>query len=315
MEVTVKTFSEVAESAPPSPYPHYDGGTLRRLRAQALTWRDSGFFGPGITDKLDTLLVADIVCKGNLPLSITSPILGNVSWLEDCTLLSIAPDVNWSEDLPIVMQALPHDFTVLRSTNKPDDNRCNILLQAKVYDPTKPLNSKQRADINRAVSSLVDVTVSFDGSPSDEHLLQGVRRWNRHGYSGDYFLWQWMWVKVAGKTVHIVGPGYEAWAGLVCYGDFNVFTAYHTTGDVPSGIGTAILNLLLVTHGKKVPTVLTIPLTEDQERRFGVSKYETYKRRFANDFYTLGCYQGLVPFDRASPPYFDVVSQMEITRE
>jgi hypothetical protein len=232
--------------------------------------------------------------------------------MEDFTLLSVAPAATWEEDLPLVMRTLPHDFNVLRSTNKPTA-LCSSVLQAKVYDPAKPLTSKQRSDINRARLSVGKYEVNSGTFPSDDDLLLGVRRWNRHGYSGDYFLWQWLWAKAAGKMVCLRGSNYSAWGALVGYGTFNIFTAYYTTGDAPSGVGTAILDLLLATHGNGLPTVLTIPLTEDQERRFGVSKYETYKRRFANDVYSLGCYSGVTSFESAAPPYFDVVRGEEVS--
>lgn len=291
-----------------SELPHYDGATIQRLLDTAKEWHDQQVFGPHINRLLEGLPDTDVWVDSGQPLISGSQVVGQVSWMEDFTMFAIHPERNWDVDLPRAVAASEYDLTVNNALSYKGVNA--VTQTALVYDPALGLPGKKKADIGRAVKSCGETAVTY-GFPSLEQLGTSVKRWNRHAMSGDYFLWQWMWVRAAGQCIQVTGETFTAWLGFVDYGDYWIFTSYHADGDC-NGIGTACLQHAIekLARRKATPVILTVPMLPEQAKRHNVERYETYKRRFANAEYPVSFLAGRWKGEEAPyPPYYNAQLQ------
>lgn len=307
--VTLKEVPALLATSPVWNLPHYDAAVIDRLLVIADEMSTS--FTPHINRLLKELPEMSVMVDRGIPIVSSSAVVGQVSWMEDFTMFAIHPGRNWDLDLPRAVQASEYDLTVNCALGYHGHN--GVQGEALIYDPNRPLSSKQRSDIKRACTSLGPVDVKVGPMPSFEELAAGVTRWNRHAMSGDYFLWQWLWVAAAGTSVCIEGADFKCWVGFVQYGDWRIFTAYHTTGAYKNGIGTACLQhaLALLEEENPLPvrTILTAPMLPEQAARHNVARYETYKRRFANDSLPVHFLKGLWHDEPPYPPYYNAQTQ------
>lgn len=290
-------------------YPNYDGPTITRLLALADRLKDDESFGLALRKRLAVLPQTDVWCVGERPVGVNSHVLGPVSWLEDFTLFAVHPGFDWGVHFADVVDFVQYDFSVCLFPYKsahPDRARKRV---AHTYDPRLPLASKKRQDIQRAYrdAGSLEVTHTSQSLPPLDCLARGVRRWDMMSLTGTFFLWQWLWVAAAGRTTYVRSDAGEAWVGMVTYRDFNVFTAFYTTGG--SGLGTVALHEAIQALPGDRETLLTIPLTPEVARDNNPDKYETYKRKMANGTRTIlnfACRCGLT--EKPYPPYLDSVT-------
>lgn len=303
------TLKDVPALLGSSLLPHYNSLTISHLLDLSQQW--STEFTSNINRLLKTLPDMDVLVDQGVPIVSSSQVVGQVSWMEDFTLFAIHPERCWDLDLPRAVQASEYDLTINCAIDYTGTN--GAAGTALVSNPMINLPSKQRADIERARKSVGPVTTAFE-LPDFEALRTGVQRWDRHALSGDYFIWQWLWVAAAGQSIKIEGDGFTCWIGFVDYGDLRIFTAYQAQGD-KNGIGTACLshamNAMSDQYGPK-RLILTAPMLPEQAKRHNVDRYETYKRRFANDSMPVHFLRGRYRADELPyPPYYDA-QRMEI---